>query len=220
MSMSHDFRTPASGVYLMSKFVYEKLTDDKLKKMQKLVVDSSSKLLRLLEDVLESMNINNMQNKIHISKIDVAKEINEVISFMSAKAAEKKLTMTFNHPQTLIFYDGDKMLLNRILINIISNAIKFTEVGEITITLCEDEDNTDNFIIAIADTGIGIDNEHHDSIFDPFVRVSSAENSKYSGVGLGLSNVRLMLNKLGGKIVLTSSLGHGSTFSIWLPYHS
>lgn len=220
MNMSHDFRTPASGIHSMSKVIYRKLNDDNLKNLQKLVLDSSKQLLNLLDDVLDYSRLDNDSLKLTYSKINIKELIQEIISFMSSKAEEKKITISAQIPEMPILYSGDKVLLQRALLNIVSNAIKFTEKGDVIISAYEQEiSNHQYIIIKVKDSGIGIDPKYHENIFEPFYRVESAETSKYSGVGLGLSSVRLSLNKLGGDISLQSHLGEGSEFTIILPNH-
>lgn len=217
MNMSHDLRTPASGVHSMAKLVHEKISDIKLKRLQKLIVDSSRQLLDLLDGVLDYSKSESDSAQLKLSKIDIRDLINDIILFMGAKAAEKELGIHSYLPDSPITYCGDRVVLHRILVNIISNAIKFTHYGNITISAYEEQlSGSINAIkIIIKDTGIGIDKQYHEAIFDPFFRIDSTE-SKYGGVGLGLSNVRLMLNKLGGKVYVDSDLGKGAIFTIYL----
>ncbi len=215
MNMSHDFRTPASGICSMSKLLYQKMTDEKMKRLQKLVVGSSKQLLTLLDDVLEYSKLDNNSMPLDKETVNVNEILNEVITFSSAKVEEKGLIIKTSQPDIPLYHDIDRTLLQRILINLISNAIKFTENGSISVSIEQDMEN--NLAISVKDSGIGISPDNHDKIFEPFIRVESAETSKYSGIGLGLSNVKLMLHKLGGQITLSSSLGKGSIFTVVIP---
>lgn len=218
MKMSHDFRTPASGIYSMSRAVYKRIEDPQLKALQQLIVQSSEQLMNLLEDVLDYSRLDSNQYKLTIKTIEINSIINEVILLVSAKAEEKKLVITCQYPNFPIHYNADRLTIHRIILNIVSNAIKFTHTGRITIYLNVDEIEQKKWIvIKVEDTGIGIDKAHHKLIFEPFSCVESPETLKYSGIGLGLSNVLLMLNKINGKIILESNLGQGATFSIMLP---
>jgi len=216
MNMSHDLRTPASGVHSMAKLIHEKISDAKLKRLQKLVVDSSRQLLALLDDVLDYSKSESDVSKARISEINIGELINDIVLVMAAKAEEKNLKIECRLPENSILYSGDPVILRRILVNTVSNAVKFTDKGGVVISVSE-EQNSKAVIIEIKDTGIGIDQQYHEAIFEPFFRVESPDTAQYVGVGLGLSNVRLMLNKLGGKIFVTSCVGQGSIFTISLP---
>ena len=141
-----------------------------------------------------------------------------MVLFISAKAKEKNLFIETIFHDSPINYVGDRLMLHRIILNIVSNAIKFTHAGGITITTCEKQANENQLlIIAIKDTGIGIDEKFHEYIFEPFNRIELDQGTKSSGIGLGLSNVRLMLKKMKGEVCLQSVLGKGSTFSLVIP---
>ncbi len=217
MQMSHDFRTPASGISYLSSSIYKKIESPELKKLQKLVVNSSEQLLNFLDDVLDYSRLDNNQLKLETREFDVNLLIDQVVLFVSAKAKDKNLYIEtiFSEPQ--ISYVGDRSILYRIILNIISNAIKFTFIGGVTISLNKKIIRHSSFLfITIHDTGIGIDEKFYDYIFEPFNRIDSS-NIKNSGIGLGLSNVKLMLKKINGEIHLKSEIGEGSTFSIILP---
>lgn len=222
MNMSHDFRTPATGVYSMAKLVYSRITDVNLKKLQKLVVDSSRQLIDLLDDVLDYSKLENDKTVRPSAKINLSELIHEVIAVISAKVEEKQLKIDCFFSDDSIIYYGDRVMLSRVILNILSNAVKFTHEGGITIKaeIKNFEQPKRQITIEIHDTGIGIDKKYHTSIFDPFVRIESAETSQYAGVGLGLSNVQLMLKKIGGTVEVFSELGKGSIFSVHLPSHS
>jgi signal transduction histidine kinase len=218
MNMSHDFRTPASGIYHMSRSVYKRIKDPELKKLQKLIVDSSEQLMVFLEDVLNYSRLNSNKFELNIKNNNISDIINDVVLFVSAKAKDKMLNIECYYPDSPIYYNGDRLMINRIILNIVSNAIKFTQSGGITIfTKMEEFDRQKWVVIKVKDTGIGIDEANHKLIFEPFSRVESPETAKYPGIGLGLSNVLLMLNKLGGKITIESIVNKGSTFNILLP---
>jgi len=221
MNMSHDFRTPASGIYHMSRSIYKKINDPELKRLQKLVVDSSEQLMIFLEDVLDYSRLNSNKYELDIKNINIEAIINEVILFVSVKAKEKMLNIDCHYPDLPINYNSDRLMIHRIILNIVSNAIKFTDSGGITIFAKMEEIERQKWVvIKIKDTGIGIDKANQKLIFEPFSRVESPEMGKYPGIGLGLSNVLLMLNKLGGKITIESIVNEGSTFNILLPVNS
>src|SRR5262249_47724832 len=129
----HDFRTPASGIYHMSRLIYKRIEDPELKRLQKLIVDSSEQLMIFLEDVLDYSRLNSNKFELSIKKINITDIINEVVLFVSAKAKEKMLNIDCHYPDLPINYNGDRLMIHRIILNIISNAIKFTHTGGVTI---------------------------------------------------------------------------------------
>jgi signal transduction histidine kinase len=218
INMSHDFRTPASGIYHLSKSIHSKIQDKDLKDLLKLIVNSSEQLMNLLEDILNYSRLDNKNLKLNLQIFDINNIVGEVISFIYPKAKEKGLVISTKLSSFPVVFNGDKLLVHRVILSIISNAIKFTDSGYIKIT-------TENkliekkkwIVLLIQDTGIGIDKSFHDLIFQPFCQVETSASSKYEGLGLGLSNVRLILNKMGGSVKLESRLNEGSTFEIYLP---
>lgn len=218
MNMSHDFRTPASGIYSMSKLIYERVSDEKIKTLQKLVVDSSKQLMEVLDQILGYFKLFYDEKKLSSTVVHVNKLVSDVVLLMSAKSKEKGLTIYVDCHESPIFFIADQMILHCIFVNLFSNAIKFTDEGFVKIIVYEyRENNIKNLVIKIEDSGIGIDESNFDLIFEPFYRISSSCSSKYSGIGLGLSNVKLAVEKLGGRIKLHSALGWGAVFEIILP---
>lgn len=221
MNMSHDFRTPASGIYHLSRFVYKKINDQELKQLQKLIVDSSEKLMNLLEDVLDYSRLDSEKYGENVTCFDINSKINDIFLLALPKAKERMLDLRVTYCRQEIIYKGDAHIVNRILLNLVSNAIKFTRIGYIAIfASIEKRENIDWACIKITDTGIGIDECYHKKIFEPFTRVESPETSEFPGIGLGLSNVILMLKKIGGEVTLESRLNEGSTFGVYLPIES
>jgi signal transduction histidine kinase len=217
MNMSHDFRTPASGIYHLSRSIYKRIQDTKLKALQKLVVDSSEQLMNFIDDVLDYSKLDNNQLQLNISVFNIKELVNEVVLFVLAKAEEKSVGINITVDEDVTEHVGDRLVIHRIILNIVSNAIKFTHKGHISIHMSKDNnESTNRIIIKIKDTGIGIDKKNHKLIFEPFHRVESTDTAKYPGIGLGLSNIKLMLKKIGGEILLDSSLGQGATFTIFL----
>ncbi len=221
MNMSHDFRTPASGIYHMSRSIYKKMNDSELKRLQKLIVDSSEQLMVFLDDVLNYSKLDSNKYELNIKNINITDIIKEVILFVSAKAKEKMLNIDYHYPDLPINYNGDRLMIHRIILNIVSNAIKFTDSGSVTIFASVEELAQKKWVmIKVKDSGIGIDEAHHKFIFEPFSRVESPETAKYPGIGLGLSHVLLILKKLGGQITIESTINNGSTFNVLLPIES
>lgn len=219
MHMSHDFRTPASGIYHLSRSIHNQLTDIKLKKYQKLIVDSSEQLMSYLDAVLDYSRLENKALKVKFVDFNVVETFDEIISFLLPKANEKGLNIRKKYTSKFFNYRGDKLIFHRVILNLLTNAIKFTDKGSVELSITECEIDAKKYLrIQIKDTGIGIKAENHESIFEPFYRVKCSETAKSPGIGLGLSNVRLMLKEIGGEISLRSDVGVGSTFSVFFPF--
>lgn len=217
MSMSHDLRTPASGIYHLSKVIYEKINSDSLiKNLQKMIVDSSAQLMNLIDGILDCSQFYNENFERVLELFNVTNVVNDLIAFMLPKLTEKNLAVKVDILLQEDCYIGYRLLLNRILLNLVSNAVKFTEVGDISIIVSDEMiDGTLYIRFNIKDSGIGIDQKYHQLIFEPFYRVSPSGDA--TGVGLGLSNVNVILKKIGGKIQINSQVGIGSSFTILFP---
>lgn len=217
VNMSHDFRTPASGIFSMSQLIYSKLVDEKLIHLQGLVVDSAKQLMRILDEVMLYSKMDLSPVSGDLSTINLIAVIDDVAQLMTPKASEKKLSLNVVHETGYLNLLTDKMMLHRILINIVSNAVKFTDHGCIKITSGHRlHANGQMVYVKIEDSGVGIDPKCHRRIFEPFFKVSQ-DNRRHDGVGLGLSISRLMIKKLGGVIELNSALSLGACFTILLP---
>ncbi|OGT43161.1 MAG: hypothetical protein A3F13_08820 [Gammaproteobacteria bacterium RIFCSPHIGHO2_12_FULL_40_19] len=214
MNMSHDFRTPASGILHMSQLIFDRMSDDSLKPLQQKVVSSSEQLMSFLDEILDYSRLENNAMKIEKQSFSVITLVNELIEFVSAKVYDRKLEIIADYSQDELFYTCDKTVLRRTILNLLSNAIKFTQAGYIKLKVSSDEHWLQ---ISITDTGIGIATEYQDKIFEPFFRIERADSAKYPGIGLGLSSVNLMLKTISAKITLISEIGRGSQFTIHLP---
>jgi signal transduction histidine kinase len=213
MNMSHDFRTPASGIYALAKSIYKHQEDENLKRPLSMMVESSFQLMNLLQDVLDFSRFSNQKVGLNLTSINLQELIGGIIALMKPKSEEKKLEMRFEMENLEKPFLSDSTLLQRILINLVSNAIKFTECGFISLhAKCKEEKGGRRLIIQVQDSGIGIDPKDHERIFQPFMRLTPFKNTENSGIGLGLSNVKSMLETLNGRIDLRSALGQGATF--------
>lgn len=218
MNMSHDFRTPASGIYNMARSISKRLDNLAIKDHMQLLINSSEKLLRLLESILDYSILDKCQHKIDQEKFDIKEIIHEVIVLILPNAINKGIKLqTIDNIQNKLFIT-QRTLIHRILLNVISNAVKFTYKGSITIISSTHFLKEKHWlIITVKDTGIGIDKAHHQAIFEPFYQVQSSRPINNNGTGLGLSNVKSILHNVGGKIEITSQPGHGSEFTLYIP---
>ena len=212
-NMSHDIRTPMAGVCGLSQLLYENYEQFNAKTTKEMLHDikrSAETLLEFLDHILQVCTLGNDAVKKEIIDLNVL--IDEVIQMLSPALQQTDLIMEVQCPS--LFVHTDKFRLLRILLNILSNAIKFTPKGKIKISV---DATAKNVIIDTEDTGIGIPEDRLEQIFEQFYKVRpSNQSAEFRGCGLGLYVVRLMLEDIGGKIQVESELNRGSKFSIVL----
>lgn len=212
--MSHDIRTPLSGVYGLSQVLHDHYDEEKLdhqavKEMLGNIADSAKILLEFVGHVLQVSNLG--KDPVKKEDIHIKDLIDEVMLMVLPEIKRKQLNHEINCPDICI--KTDKFRALRILLNLISNAIKFTHAGSIKINIYSAKD----FIIEIEDTGIGIPEDKCEQIFDPFYKVKpSNQSAEFNGCGLGLHLVRSMADEIGGKITVESKLNEGSKFTFTL----
>lgn len=223
-NLSHEIRTPMNAIMGFSSVLVENYNDkNKLAKYSNIINKRCKDLLDIINDILDISKIELGQISINYEKTDLNDIFLEVSYFFNEykKQFEKKNVSFFIKPVTDAsnreFYI-DKGKLKQILINLISNAFKFTEKGSIEIG-CEFDDNN-NLEFFVSDTGMGIPKDKHDIIFERFYQLHHYSIKNIGGTGLGLSIVKGLVNLLGGKIWLDSEIGKGSRFSFMLPVDS
>ncbi len=222
-NMSHELRTPMNVVVGLSDILSrtEPLTD-KQKHFISTLKASADTLLALINDLLDFSKLEQGAVQLEIINFNLLELMAQIVSLMHVKAKEKKLDIQLNYapgiPYKLI---GDPLRVQQVLINIISNAIKFTKTGGIEVNIsCEQcNDPEKPFIVfTITDTGIGIAKEQLGTIFDKFSQADPSITRRYGGSGLGLSIVKELVERMEGSIAVTSEPGKGSRFVIRLPF--
>ena len=219
--MEHDLRTPCSGISEMTKLLEASETNPERKETLGYVAQASSRLLEILDSILTFDQIETGQYPIINKKFSIHKILQDTIAIEmpSAKTKKIKLTGTCSHdvPDSLI---GDEHRISRIILNLVSNAIKFTIQGrvDISIKLTEKLDDQNAIIhIIVTDTGIGIPKDKKQLIYERFSRIKPANNGEFTGTGLGLSIVKRFVDDLKGEIYVESTLGQGTKFTCTLP---
>lgn len=222
--MSHEIRTPLTSISGIAE-ILEGNKDNLNEKQQKLVrvLGSSAGTLKdLVNDILDFAKIESRELELENKPFTPSEIFEDIISMMAMRANEKGLSFLFDYKalQNVVIL-GDALRLRQILVNLIGNAIKFTEKGGISIRAFVDrkEDGQDTIRVDVEDTGIGIGAESFDMIFERFKQGDASVSRKYGGTGLGLPISRNLAQLMGGDIMLNSERGKGSVFSLIIPLH-
>lgn len=219
--MSHEIRTPLtaiSGIAEILKRNQDNL-DEKQKEVIKTLHSSSFVLKELVNDILDFSKIESGELELEEGIFELEGIFAEVTSMMSLRADEKGVSFVFDHTKikNSEFY-GDPIRLRQVLVNLISNAIKFTEKGSVKVKAAFEERENEEFLrIDVSDTGIGIAPENFDLIFERFKQADHTVSRKYGGTGLGLPISRNLAQLMGGDIFLSSEVGKGSSFTLLIP---
>ncbi len=216
-NMSHELRTPLNAILGFSQLLQ---SDPDLKPEQrdnlKIINRSGEHLLALINDVLEIAKIESGTLKLEIAAFDLGGVVRDIAEMMRLRAKQKGLQLELDQSSEFPRYiTGDEARLRQILVNLIGNAVKFTELGGVSIRLGIKNDTQQRLLIEVKDTGPGISPEDQGRLFQPFVQL--AESTTQSGSGLGLAIARQFVLMMGGEIGLESELGKGSRFWIELP---
>ena len=218
-NMSHELRTPLNSLLLLAR----SLADNRQGHLSKeevhsaeIIHQSGNDLLILINDILDLTKIEAGHMDLQWREMNIEELASCITRTFEEQARHKGITLVVevkqDVPETI---RSDQRRLEQVLKNLCSNAIKFTEKGEVRVTFSPGREGV--LRITVKDTGIGIPKEHHDTIFEAFRQVDGGSARKYGGTGLGLSIVKQLLNALGGKIELESKVGSGSCFRILMP---
>jgi two-component system, OmpR family, aerobic respiration control sensor histidine kinase ArcB len=216
LNISHDIRTPCSGLLGFAKILRSEESDPE--KCEKLgyIENSAEKLLAILNQLIDY--VRNENSPIGIITVFNLKEIiSGIETMLGASLHENKLSFSLLYPNNIAeYWRGDAVNLERVLLNLITNAVKFTDQGGVSVIVSAAKSGS--LQIDIKDTGCGINKKDFSKIFDTFQRLTPSYEGKVEGMGLGLSLVKNIIDKLGGSIAVASVIGSGSTFTVELPF--
>ncbi len=218
---SHELRTPLAVIMGALDVILNGLADqpDEQLKLMRTAHGASQRLLHLINDLLDFAKIEAGRMDLQMEAVDVLPLLAEAYMFTRPQAEKKGLHLEMRlpaEPPALIWADAAKV--EQILLNLLGNAVKFTEAGSVTVSLAADLDAPPCLVITVQDTGIGIPLEKQAELFQPFVQADGSTTRRYGGTGLGLSISRRLAELMGGLLLLRSDgAGAGSTFTLRLP---
>ena len=213
--MSHEIRTPMNGMLGMNELLLATPLTDRQRHFVQTIHQSGQSLLQIINDVLDFSKIEANKMDLEVSEFDLAATTQDVIDLFFQASQKKGLTLECQiDPELARMWRGDGGKFRQILVNLVGNAVKFTERGGILIHVERIEDSHDNalFKVTVCDTGIGVPLDAQQKIFDPFAQADGSMTRRFGGTGLGLAIVKRFVALMGGDIGLTSIPGKGSTF--------
>ena len=218
-SMSHEIRTPINAIIGMGTMITRESQEDTTKKYARDIRNASKTLLALINDILDFSKIESGNLQLVESEYDLAIMVNDLVNMIKPKADDKSLSFDVKiNPDIPQFLYGDDVRIEQIIINILSNAVKYTQEGTVTFEMDYAYESDAEIVlkVKVSDTGMGIKQEDIDKLFSPYQRLDEQKNKKVEGTGLGMSITKSLLEKMHSQLEVSSVYGEGSTFAFSL----
>lgn len=219
-NMSHEIRTPMNGIIGMCDVLNDTSLIDKQHGFVDTIRKSSYLLLNIINDILDYSKISAGKLELINTPFNLKLVVEEIVQLLKYNIKQKNLSISVNYENEngQLFFNGDSNRLRQILMNLINNAVKFTDKGSIEIIINSkiNSDSTADLAIHVKDTGIGIDEDMKDIIFEKFTQSDTSSSRKFQGTGLGLAISKQLIELMKGRLVVDSHLGDGSKFSVYL----
>ncbi len=214
-NMSHEIRTPMNGIIGMASLLMDLPLNTEAREMTRIIQNSAESLLSIVNDILDFSKIEAGKLSIDFARLLLGPLVDEVLALLAPKAQAKGLTLRYDFDDSLSMpMQGDAGRIRQVLLNLLANAIKFTERGEVAVAVRNRglSGGRVSFRIEIKDTGIGMSRRAQDRLFQPFVQADGTTTRRFGGTGLGLAISRQLVELMGGEIGFESVEGAGSTF--------
>jgi signal transduction histidine kinase/DNA-binding NarL/FixJ family response regulator len=225
--MSHELWTPLGGIIGMSELLCDAELPPEQRSLAHTVRDAGQIMLSLIENILDFSRIESGQVELFCAPFDLRRCVETALDLVAPRAAKKQIALTYrvsaSAPPVIV---GDAVRVQQVLVNLLGNAVKFTDRGQVTLSVdadrCAPSDASPGFVpeydlhIAVADTGIGIEPAHIESVFEMFSQVDRSPSRRHTGAGMGLAISRHLVSRMGGRIWAESEPGRGSTFHVSL----
>ncbi|MBS8240489.1 response regulator [Marinobacter lipolyticus] len=213
-NMSHEIRTPMNAIIGFTELVLDTPLSEPQVRHLGIVRNSARSLLALLNDILDTAKLDSGRTELEIRDFSLRSVCEQILATQSLNATRKGLQLELDY-RVSEFFKGDPLRIQQVVLNLVSNAVKFTNAGRVTLGV--EQSTPDDVVITVADTGIGIPADRIGSIFEPFTQADSSMTRRFGGTGLGTTIARQLTELMGGQISVTSSPGEGSTFRVVLP---
>ena len=218
-NMSHEIRTPINAVIGMNEMIMREDVSDSVREYALDIAASSRSLIGIINDILDFSKIESGKLEIIESEFNIASMVNDIVSMAVARIGEKPIELFVNiDPDIPVGIIGDEMRLKQVIVNILTNGIKYTNEGFVLLNVSyEKRDYGINLDVSVRDSGIGITPENIEKLFTSFQRVDTKRNRSVEGTGLGLAITKRLVGQMGGFVNVESKYGKGSVFSISVP---